>query len=242
MEKNAWGHRKDMVNGLIRFHDIDIVGTQEGFKHQLEDILRLSDYDYVGVGRDDGKDAGEHSAIVYKKNRFEVIEKGDFWFSETPEVPGKGWDAECCNRICSWAKFIDKDSNKEFCVFNVHYDHQGKEARKNSSLLLMKRVKQIAYGQPIVITGDFNAVPDSEPIQIIYNDGRFEDSYKVSEQPPYGTLGTTNSFRLDAPMQNRIDYVWVTENISVKKYGVINDMQYGHFPSDHFPVMVNVVF
>ncbi|MGI6073627.1 MAG: endonuclease/exonuclease/phosphatase family protein [Fermentimonas sp.] len=239
---DAWPNRREMVNGLIRFHDIDIVGTQEGFKHQLDDILRLSDYAYVGVGRDDGKDAGEHSAIVYKKNRFDVIEKGNFWFSETPEVPGKGWDAECCNRICSWAKLKDKDSNKEFYVFNVHYDHQGKEARKNSSILLMQRIKQIAEGQTVMITGDFNAVPDSEPIQLIYNDGRFKDSYKATEQAPYGTLGTTNSFKVDSPMQNRIDYVWVTENVTVNKYGVLNDIQYGHFPSDHFPVMVNVTF
>lgn len=237
--ENAWPNRKEMVKGLIRFHDLDIIGTQEGFKHQLDDILELEEYHYVGSGRDDGKDAGEHSAIIYKKDRFEILHNGDFWYSETPEVPGKGWDATCCNRICSWAQFRDKQSGKEFFVFNSHYDHQGKEARKNSSILLLKRIEEIAGDKPIFATGDFNATPDSEPILIIYNAGKLQDSYKVTKQLPYGTAGTYNSFRIDAEMKHRIDYIWVTPHITVNKYGVLNDMQYGRFPSDHFPVMIN---
>ncbi len=239
---DAWPHRKDMVNGLIRFHDFDIFGIQEGFIHQINDMLEPGGYSYVGAGRDDGESAGEHSAILYKNDRFLVLDNGDFWFSETPDVPGKGWDATCCNRICSWAKFKDINSGKEFFVFNVHYDHQGVEARRQSSHLLMSKIKEIANGYPAMTTGDFNATPDSEPIQIILNDGLLNDSYDVTVQPPYGTVGTFSSFRLDAKMQNRIDYVWVTKDIMVNKYGVLNDVQYGHFPSDHFPVMVNVSF
>jgi hypothetical protein len=113
---DSWKHRKDMVNGLIRFHDFDVFGIQEGFHHQIMDILEPGGYDYVGVGRDDGKDAGEHSAIIYKKERLLVLDEGNFWLSETPDVPGKGWDATCCNRICSWAKFKDIHSNES--VFN----------------------------------------------------------------------------------------------------------------------------
>lgn len=240
--ENAWPHRKEMVKGLIRFHDFDIVGTQEGFKHQIDDILEMPQYAYIGVGRDDGKNAGEHSAIIYKKDRFDVLQKGDFWFSETPDVPGKGWDATCCNRICSWAKFRERNSGKEFYFFNLHYDHQGKVARKNSSILLLERIKEIAKNETVFVTGDFNATPDDEPMQIIANDGILKDSYLVTLQPPYGTLGTFNSFKLDAPMKNRIDYVWVTDDITVNKYGVLNDIQYGHFPSDHFPVMINASF
>lgn len=141
---DAWKHRKETVKGLIRFHDFDIFGTQEGFKHQLDGILELGNYAYVGGGRDDGKDAGEHSAIFYKKDRFDVLKNGDFWFAENPDVPGKGWDATCCNRICSWAKFKDKDTGKEFFVFNSHYDHEGREARRNSSILLLKKIEEIA--------------------------------------------------------------------------------------------------
>lgn len=239
---DAWEHRKENVNGLVRFHDFDIFGIQEGFIHQITDILKPGGYSYVGAGRDDGKDAGEHSAIIFKNERFIVLDNGDFWLSETPDVPGKGWDVTCCNRICSWAKFKDINSGKEFYFFNVHYDHQGKEARKQSSILLTNKIKEIAGNYPVIVTGDFNAVPDSEPIEIILKDGLLKDSYDITIQPPYGTVGTSNSFNLNAGMQNRIDYIWVTKNIMVNKYGVLNDVHYGHFPSDHFPVMVNLSF
>ena len=240
--ENAWPNRKEMVKGLIKFHDIDIIGTQEGFKHQLEQIIELPEYAYVGAGRDDGKDEGEHSAIVYKKDKYKVVENGDFWFSETPEVPGKGWDATCCNRICSWAKFEEISTGKEFYVFNSHFDHQGQIARKNSSQMLVDRVKEMNGDYPIFVTGDFNATPESEPMKILTNSGILVDSYIATKEPPYGTVGTFNSFRLDAPMSNRIDYVWVTPDIEVKKYGVLNDVQYGRFPSDHFPVVIEAKF
>lgn len=238
---NAWPNRKEMVKGLIRFHDLDIIGVQEGFKHQLEDILELGNYDYKGSGRDDGINTGEYSAIIFKKERFEVLDKGDFWYSETPEVPSLGWDATCCNRICSWVKFRDNNSGIEFFIFNSHFDHEGREARKNSSLLLLNRIEQIAKGYPVFATGDFNATPDSEPIQIIYNSEILNDSQLTTEEPPYGTEGTFNDFKVDSPMKNRIDYIWVTPNITIKKYGVLNDMQYGRFPSDHFPVVVDAI-
>ncbi|HHT29347.1 endonuclease/exonuclease/phosphatase family protein [Petrimonas mucosa] len=236
--ENSWSHRKEMVKELIRFYDFDIVGTQEGFKHMLNDILELGNYAYVGVGRDDGQDAGEHSAILYRKDRFEVLESGNFWYSETPEVPGKGWDAVCCNRICSWAKFKERRTGTSFFVFNSHFDHQGKEARKNSSLLLIRKIKEIAGDATVFVTGDFNAVPDAEPIRLIHESGLLLDSYEVTEEPPYGTVGTFNSYRLDSPVKNRIDYIWVTHNVKVKKYGVLNDLPYFRFPSDHFPVMI----
>ncbi len=237
---DAWPNRKEMVKGLIAFHEFDLFGIQEGFHHQITDILELGDYAYVGSGRDDGASAGEHSAIIYKKERFEVLDNGDFWFSETPDVPGKGWDATCCNRICSWAFLRDMVSGSEFYLFNMHYDHEGELARRNSSLLLLQKVREIAGDNPVICTGDFNATPDSEPIRIILQDGLLNDAYSTTQKPPYGTTGTFNSFRLDHPMQNRIDYVWTTGHFTVNKYGVLNDMQYGHFPSDHFPVLVNV--
>lgn len=240
---NAWKYRREMVKEIIRFHDFDIVGTQEAFQHQLNDILELGNYAYTGSGRDDGKDGGEHSAILYKKDRFELLDSGDFWYSETPDVPGKGWDATCCNRICSWAKFKEKESGKQFFVFNSHYDHEGLEARRNSSLLLLKKIEEITGGKGVVFcTGDFNATPDDEPIRILREDGRLKDSYLVTAQPPYGTEGTFNGFRQDSPLKERIDYVWVTEGVTVNKYGVLNMMPYYRFPSDHFPVLVNVTF
>lgn len=240
--KNTWDSRKHKVVGLIKYNELDIIGIQEGFKHQLESILEIPQYAYVGGGRDDGKDEGEHSAIIYNKDKYKVIENGDFWFSETPNVPGKGWDATCCNRICSWAKFKEISTGKEFYVFNSHYDHEGQIARKNSSLLLLDKVKELKGKYPIFLTGDFNATPETEPMQIFANSGFLYDSYLVTKEPPYGPVGTFNSFSLDAPMKNRIDYIWVTKNIEVKKYGVLTDMQYGKFPSDHFPVVIEAKF
>ena len=238
---DAWKHRKENVNGLIRFHDFDIVGTQEGFHHQLLDIIATGDYGYIGVGRDDGVNEGEHSAIVYKKDRFEVLDNGDFWFSETPETPSYGWEAKY-RRVCSWAKFSDKTAGKKFYVFSLHYDHEAKEARRNSSLLLLSKIKEIAGNTPTFCVGDFNATPDDEPIQIIYNANMLNDSYLISHAKPYGTKGTFNAFKLNAPMRNRIDYIWVSKDIIIEKYGVLNDVHYGHFPSDHFPVMVKASF
>ena len=238
---DAWEHRKDNVNQLIRFHDFDIFGTQEGFHHQLLDITSAGDYAYIGVGRDDGKNKGEHSSIVYKTDRFELLDNGDFWLSETPEEPSYGWDAQI-RRICSWAKFRDKEAGKEFYFFSLHYDHIAKEARRNSSILLMSKIKEITGDATTFCVGDFNATPESEPIQIIYDENHLKDSYLISQAKPYGTVGTFNAFKLDAPMKNRIDYVWVTSDITIEKYGVLNDVHYGHFPSDHFPVMVKASF
>jgi endonuclease/exonuclease/phosphatase family metal-dependent hydrolase len=234
---NAWQYRKALVNGLIRFHDFDVFGTQEGFKHQLDDLVADGDYVYIGGGRDDGKDAGEHSAIVYKKDRFELIEHGDFWYSETPDRPGKGWDATCCNRICSWGKFRDKATKKVFFFFNSHYDHQGRIARRESSKLLLSRIKTIAGNTPVFATGDYNATPDSEPMQYLLSDGLLKDAYAVSKQPPYGTTGTFHGFNLNETSEARIDFILVTKHITILRYGVLNDRPYNKFPSDHYPVL-----
>lgn len=164
---NSWSYRKDDLNSLITYHDFDIFGTQEGFYHQLQDILRLNSYNYIGAGRDDGKQSGEHSAIFYKKDKFEVLESGNFWLSETPEIPGKGWDATCCNRICSWGKFKDIKNNKVFYFFNVHFDHQGKIAREESGKLMVEKMKSIAGDYPIIATGDFNSTEETPQIKII---------------------------------------------------------------------------
>jgi predicted alpha-1,2-mannosidase len=235
---DSWPNRKEKVKGLIRFHDFDIFGTQEAFIHQIKDILELKAYDYAGVGRDDGMEAGEHSAIFYKKDRFEALDKGNYWLSLTPEVPSFGWDAKI-RRICSWAKFKDRANGNVFYFFCVHYDHQGTVARRESSLLMLERIKSIAGDTPFFCTGDFNATPESEPIQIIYKDGTLVDSKQITAIPPYGTKGTFHGFNVNDPAQDRLDYIFVSKGIRVNKYGVLNDIQYGHFPSDHYPVMIN---
>nr|WP_262483074.1 endonuclease/exonuclease/phosphatase family protein [Bacteroides ihuae] len=238
-KENAWPNRKEMVSELLQFHEADIIGTQEGFQHQLQDIASNGTYAFVGVGRDDGKEAGEHSAIFYRKDRFTVLSKGNFWLSQTPEQPSYGWDAKI-RRICSWAQLRDQRTGKTFYCFNVHYDHQAPIARLESSKLLLARIKSIAGKSPAICTGDFNAIPTDEPIAYILKDGSIKDSRSLSTTPPYGPQGTFQGFKTDAPMQNRIDYVFVTPGIQILKYGVLTDIRYGRFPSDHCPVLVKL--
>lgn len=240
--ENAWPNRTKMVNELIRYHDFDIFGTQEAFKGMLDDIVAAGGYAYVGKGREDGIDGGEHSAILYKLSRFKLLDSGDFWFSETPDLPGKGWDAKCCNRICSWGKFKDLKSGKVFYFFNSHFDHEGQVARRESSKLLLKKIKEIAGNAPTFATGDFNATPESEPIQTILSDGLLKDAYAISETSPYGPVGTFQNFNLESPMDSRIDFVFVTNPIKIKKYAVLTDIRNKRFPSDHCPVVVDVEF
>ncbi len=236
---NAWPNRKEMVKGLISFHEFDILGTQEGLRMQLDDIAELPNFAFLGAGRDDGKQAGEHSAIFYRKDRFKVLKSGDFWLSETPDVPGKGWDAKCCNRICSWAKFKDLKTKKDFYFFSVHFDHQGVEARRQSGILMVKKIKEIATDAPVICVGDLNSLPDTEQVKEIQT--LLNDSQKVSATPPYGPEGTFNAFKFDAPMQNRIDYIFTDKRISVLKYGVLTDAKEQRYPSDHQPVVIKAV-
>lgn len=236
---NAWPHRKENVKALVRFHEFDIWGTQEGFIDQLKDLESMDEFGHLGAGRDDGKEAGEHSAIFYRKSRFKVLQSGDFWLSETPETPGKGWDATCCNRICSWAKFKDLVTKKELYVFNVHFDHRGKEARLQSGYLMVRKIKEIAGKSPVILTGDFNSTPETEQIKHIQT--LLKDSKTVSLQPPYGPEGTSNSFKFDAPLQRRIDYIFVSKGIQVLKYGVLSDSKDQRYPSDHLPVVIKAV-
>jgi len=236
---NAWQYRKEAVKALIRFHDFDIVGTQEGFLHQLQGVCELPEYTYFGAGRDDGKDAGEHSAIIYKKDKFTVKESGNFWLRETPDEPGKGWDATCCNRICSWVKLKEKKSGAEFYVFNVHFDHQGVVARRESGQLMIKKIKEIAKNAPVFATGDYNSNPETEQIKALSD--FLNDSRKISETPPYGPEGTFNR-RFSNPIgPNRIDYIFVSDHFNVSRYGVLTDYrEFPFFPSDHQPVTVEL--
>ena len=236
---NAWPNRKEDVKALIRYHEFDMFGVQEALRGQLNDIAELPEFAFFGAGRDDGKEAGEHSAIFYKKDRFKVQQSGNFWLSETPEKPSKGWDAKCCNRICSWVKFRDLTTKKEFFFFNVHFDHQGVEARRQSGKLMVQRIKEIAKNETVICTGDFNSTPETEQIQAMQT--ILKDAKSISELPPYGPEGTFNSFKFDAPMKHRIDYIFVGDKVKVQKYAVLTDAKEQRYPSDHQPVVARVV-
>ena len=260
---NAWPNRKEMVKGLIRFHDFDIFGTQECFLHQLQDLkAALPGYDYIGVGRDDGKEKGEHSAIFYRTDKFDVIEKGDFWLSETPDVPSKGWDA-VLPRVCSWGHFKCKDTGFEFLFFNLHMDHIGKKARVESAFLVQEKMKELGANLPAILTGDFNVDQTHRSYLALTESGILRDAFEVADLR-YATNGTFNGFDSDNYTESRIDHVFVTPTFHILKYGVLTDsyrrMKEGNqkasvkdcpeeisirsyesrIPSDHFPVMVKL--
>ena len=237
---NAWPNRAEMVTSLLQFHDADIFGLQEALYKQITDIQKeLPDHKWFGVGRDDGKKRGEFSPIFYNKSKFILIKNGQFWLSENCDEPGLGWDA-ACNRLVTWGKFQSKITGKQFLVFNTHFDHRGEEARKNSAFLIRDKIKEISgnQGLPVILTGDFNLTPESEPIQLIK--GFMKDSREISETHPYGPVGTFTSFDWNAPMEKTIDYIFVQGGIKVLKYAVLTDSKEQRFPSDHLPVFVKV--
>jgi len=236
---NAWPNRKEFVKNLVRFHEFDIYGTQEGFLGQLKDLCEVEGFAYTGHGREDGIAKGEHSAIFYKKDRFELLASGDFWLRETPDQPGLGWDAKCCNRICSWGKFKDLETSNVFFFFCVHFDHEGVKARIESGKLMVKKIQEISGDFPVICVGDFNSTPEAEQIKTMQT--ALRDSRQVSLTPPYGPVGTFNGFKFDSPLDELIDYIFVSKQIDILKYGVLTDSKEQRYPSDHLPVMVKAL-
>jgi endonuclease/exonuclease/phosphatase family metal-dependent hydrolase len=237
---NAWPNRIEMVSGLLRFHDPDIFGLQEALYGQINDVQKnLPEYEWFGVGRDDGEKAGEFSPIFFKKSKFILLKHGTFWLSETPEKPSKGWDA-ALNRIVTWGKFQSKVTGKQFIVFNTHFDHRGVEARKKSAALIRNKIEEMTYnnGLPAILTGDFNLTPDQEPISLIKK--YLSDARDISQEPPYGPAGTFNGFKWDAPLNNRIDYIFVNGMVKVLNYAILTDSKEQRYPSDHLPVFAKV--
>lgn len=237
---NLWVNRAPVVASLIRFHRFDIFGTQEGLQNQLEDIsAALPEYSRYGIGRDDGKEKGEHSAIFYNKEKFRLLNKGDFWLSETPDKPGPGWDARL-NRICSWVQLEDVASKKKFYFFNVHYDHQGIRARQESSKLILQKIRDLAGKEPVIFTGDFNGGHESEWYKTIATSGSMKDVYREVAHP-YANGGSFNGFGASVNRSEIIDHIFVSSHFKVRRYGILTDTYRGKYPSDHFPVIADVV-
>jgi endonuclease/exonuclease/phosphatase family metal-dependent hydrolase len=235
---NQWPKRTQKVFDLIRKYDPDILGVQEAIHHQLMDLVKnLPQYDYVGVGRDDGKTKGEYSAILYKKDRFSVLQQGTFWLSETPDVPGsKSWDA-AITRVASWAKLKDNKTNKDFLSINTHFDHIGTEARRQSASLLKKKANELVKGLPVIITGDFNCTRSDAPYATIMN----PDGLKLIDPLPGEPIGTFCGFKVKGIECRAIDYIFHTDQWNASNYKVITDNDGKYYPSDHLPVMTTFV-
>ncbi|MDH5825187.1 endonuclease/exonuclease/phosphatase family protein [Sphingobacterium sp. SG20118] len=237
---NMWNERKDAVANLIKFHNFEIFGVQEAFIDQVKDLQeRLPDFKTVGVGRDDGAEEGEHSSIFYNKNRFEATKSGTFWLSATDtKQPNKGWDA-ALPRICTWAILKDKKSGKSFIFMNTHFDHVGVVARKESAKLILEKAKELAGKLPLILTGDFNVDEHDEAYFTLANSKTVVDSYEVSPRI-YEPSSSFNGWGKSIKSKGRIDHIFVVPQIKVTNYAILTDTYEGKFPSDHFPVMVDI--
>lgn len=261
---NVWSKRCQVICDQVNFMSPDIFGAQEVLYRQLIDLLHgLDGYDYIGVGRDDGKTEGEYAAIFYRKDRVRLLDTGNFWLSETPEEPGLGWDAACV-RICTWGKFKHVKSRKKFFYFNLHMDHVGIVARREAAKLVVQKIGEIAKGAPVVLTGDFNVDQSDEIYRIFTESGILKDSYECARLR-FAENGTFNSWKQDLLTESRIDHVFVSPGTKVEAYGVMTsgywtrneqsaETQKGadapqqisfspwtrRHPSDHYPVFVRL--
>ncbi|HET6556796.1 MAG TPA: endonuclease/exonuclease/phosphatase family protein [Prolixibacteraceae bacterium] len=234
---NAWPNRADQVSALLDFHQAEIFGLQEAMYDQIQDIeADLPKMKWVGVGRDDGQKAGEFSPIFYDSEKFKALKNGGFWLSETPDQPSKGWDA-AFNRVCTWIILREIKTGDKFMVFNTHFDHMGLKAKTESAKLIIQKIKELNKDRlPVILMGDFNSTPETEAYATIT--GEMSDSRKLTKKEPYGPEGTFNSFNWNAAMKERIDYVFVSDKLEVKRYAVLTDSKDQRYPSDHQPVLV----
>lgn len=219
---NVWSRRCKAICDQMNFVSPVAFGTQEVTYKQLVDMQQQLDrYAYIGVGRDDGKLAGEFMAIFYNKEQLELLKHDTFWLSETPEKVSRGWDG-ACNRVCTWGEFRDKRTKKKFYYFNTHLDHKGPVAQVEGAKLLLRKIKEIAKGAPAVLTGDFNVSPRSKAFGELVNSGLVKDCY-ASARYRFAECGTFQDFDPYRRPADRIDHILVTPKVGVEAFAVLTD-------------------
>ena len=234
---DLWDLRKAELVEQIKAHEPSSFGVQEATHTQMLYLAEsLPDYAYVGVGRDDGSTKGEYSAIFYQKVRFEVLQSGTFWLSDTPKQISTGWDA-ALPRICTYAQLKERASARQFWHFNTHFDHMGQEARAESATLIIREIKRLAEPESaLVVTGDFNAQPQELPIM------RMKEAMidPLDQLELKGPVGTFSGFQLDAPLDRRIDYIFV-QGLNPTSYEHLGEKRAnGRWISDHLAVKIKV--
>jgi endonuclease/exonuclease/phosphatase family metal-dependent hydrolase len=237
---NNWDNRKEFLMTQLQFYAPDVFGIQEGLLHQLKDMDQgMPEYTYFGVGRDDGVEKGEFSAIFYKTEALQLLDQSTFWLSTTPNVPSKGWDA-ALPRICTYGLFQRKADGAKFLVFNTHFDHVGEKAREESAKLIIEKIKALnPENLPVILTGDFNLESDSPGVQVILQ--YMDDTFVGAESAAFGPSGTFNGFEFNKPVERRIDYIFVSPgNVQIRKSAILSDSKDCRYPSDHLPVFARL--
>lgn len=228
-----WHHRKTELIAQIQELKPDILGTQEALVHQVTYLdSMLTNYNYVGIGREDGKTKGEYAALFYNKDKWSCLQNKTFWLSETPDTISVGWDA-ALERICTYALLENKKTGKKLWVLNIHFDHQGTKARQKSAALLIAKITDLQKEKPApaILMGDFNATPQDSPIKLLSQ--TFYNSGKLIEY-----AATFNAFDLKSAPQYCIDYIFTTD-LAVKQCKVLKKKRKnGHYISDHFPIII----
>jgi len=253
--ENHWKNRRDMVFDLLRNHKSDVVGLQEALKFQIDEIIKaVPMFGMVGVGRDDGKTKGEYCAILYNRERLAVGQSGTFWLSDTPDVPGSITWGNDCTRICTWTRFVEKNSGKAFYVYNLHLDHVSQPSREKSVVLVAERIGQRKNKEPFVITGDFNAGENNPAILFLKGKAALDnrmggqsknplavvDTFRVLH-PDAKDVGTFNQFKGNRK-GDKIDYIFTTPDVKVLEAAILRDNINGRYPSDHYPVKAELGF
>jgi len=242
---NHWTNRREFLMDVIRKEDADIIGLQEALDAQIREIVAaIPAYAVVGVGRDDGKSRGEYAAILFRRDRLHVSDSGTFWFSDTPSVvASKSW-GNTITRICTWARFVDRDG-RAFWHFNVHLDHISQPSRERSTALLAQRISERRTpDEPAIVTGDFNVGEDNPAIATLLGprDGAAPlmlDTFRV-RYPDEKTAGTFSGFVMGTVSGPKIDYILVPPGTEVLAAEIIRTSRDGRYPSDHFPVSARV--
>ena len=238
--EDDWAHRRDFLVSQIKFYEPDILGIQEGLPHQVLFLeKKLGEYNREGIGRE-GIEKGESSAIFYNWMKFSAEQSHTFWLSPTPDSISMGWDAACL-RVCTAVLFKDKKTKQRFWVFNTHLDHMGEIARVKGVELILAKIKTFNTQKlPVIFMGDLNATPESTVVARLKTE--LDDTRLRSTIDSLGPEGTFNGFKFGEPRPKRIDYIFVSREpaISVKKYAILDDSKHQRYPSDHFPVFVEI--
>lgn len=233
---SPWTERHTAISSQINRFDVDIIGMQEVLVHQRDQLLSdLPGYASIGVGRDNGINAGEFSPIFYKEERYQLLNSGTFWLSPTPEIPSKGWDA-ALNRICTFGQFVDLQPKDTFWVFNTHFDHVGETARMKSAELILQKMKEVTKetNQAVIFCGDLNLNDDHPTITFLQS--QMKDALLVAKQVKTKMNRTFNSFDVTTIASKRIDYIFTNEKVSVQSFETIVEPFGVSYPSDHFPI------